>query len=162
MLYVGAGLWQSGKMRPAIIALRASTGVEVWSWVSTSHSQHGGVRGVIVDGERIIGTGYIESPETGFLFVADEASPAVWELDTSGNLVQEALLDRDLLPQGAKIRYGESLVNYGICSNARRILVNISEKVVLLIRTVQSRIPTQERPKWRVCDVFHLLGLPWK
>jgi len=104
MLYVGAGLWQSGKMRPAIIALRASTGAEVWSWVSTSHSQHGGVRGVIVDGERIIGTGYIESPETGFLFVADEASPAVWELDASGNLVQEALLDRDLLPQGAKIR----------------------------------------------------------
>jgi len=123
MLYVGAGLWQSGKMRPAIIAVRASTGAEVWTWVSTSHSQHGGVRGVIVDGERIIGTGYIESPETGFFFVADEASPAVWELDTSGNLVQEALLDRDLLPQGAKIRYGESLVNYGICFNVRRKLI---------------------------------------
>ena len=76
-----------------------------------------------MDGERIIGTGYIESPETGFLFVADEASPAVWELNTSGNLVQEALLDRDLLPQGAKIRYGESLVNYGICFNVRRKLI---------------------------------------
>ena len=108
MLYVGAGLWQSGKMRPAIIAVRASTGAEVWSWVSTTYSQHGGVRGVIVDGERIIGTGYIESPEPGFLFVADEASPALWELDTSGNMVQEVLLDRDLLPQGAKIRFGLS------------------------------------------------------
>ena len=61
-----------------------------------------------MDGERIIGTGYIESPEPGFLFVADEASPALWELDTSGNMVQEVLLDRDLLPQGAKIRFGLS------------------------------------------------------
>ena len=78
MLYVGAGLWESGQMRPAVIALEASSGTEVWSWVSTAHSNHGGVRGVIVDGERIIGTGYIKSPETGFLFVADEASPVVW------------------------------------------------------------------------------------
>ena len=104
MLYVGAGLWQSGKMRPAIIALETSTGNQVWSWVSTSHSKHGGVRGVIVDGERIIGTGYIKSPETGFLFIADEGSPVVWELDTSGNLVKEKILNQDLLPQGAKIR----------------------------------------------------------
>ena len=110
MLYVGAGLWQSGKMRPAIIALKASTGAESWSWVSTSHSNHGGVRGVIVDGERIIGTGYIESPKAGFLFVADEASPAVWELDTSGNMVKEKLLDQELLPQGAKIRDREPFV----------------------------------------------------
>ena len=84
-----------------------------------------------MDGERIIGTGYIESPETGFLFVADEASPVVWELDKSGNLVQEALLDRDLLPQGAKIRYGEYFVsvNFCICSNVRRKQI-ISEEIV--------------------------------
>ena len=51
-LYVGAGLWQGGKMRPAVIALDASTGRQAWAWTATSHAQHGGVRGVIVDGNR--------------------------------------------------------------------------------------------------------------
>ena len=55
---------------------------------------------------RIIAAGYVKSPQAGFLFVADDASPGVWELDTSGNLVKEKLLNRDILPQGAKIRYG--------------------------------------------------------
>ena len=53
---------------------------------------------------RIIATGYIQSPQAGFLFVADDASPGVWELDTSGNMIKEKLLSRDILPQGAKIR----------------------------------------------------------
>ena len=95
-------------MNPAIIAIEASTGNQIWSWVSTNHPSHGGVRGVIVDGQRIIGTGYIRSPQSGFLFVADEASPAIWELNTGGNMVKEKLLDRSLLPQGAKIRKDQS------------------------------------------------------
>ena len=101
---MGAGLWDSGLQRPAILALETSTGNQVWSWVSTSHANHGAVRGVIVDGSRIISTGYIKSPQAGFLFWADEASPALWELDTSGNLVQEKLINQNFLPQGAKIR----------------------------------------------------------
>lgn len=60
---------------------------------------------MIVDGTRIISTGYISSPQAGFLFWADEAAPAVWELDTSGSLVTEKLLSQSYLPQGAKIRY---------------------------------------------------------
>ena len=59
---------------------------------------------MIVDGTRIISTGFINSPQAGFLFWADEAAPAVWELDTSGTLVTEKLLDPTHLPQGAKIR----------------------------------------------------------
>ena len=53
---------------------------------------------------RIIATGYIKSPQAGFLFVADDASPGVWELNKSGSMVKEKLLSRDILPQGAKIR----------------------------------------------------------
>ena len=104
-MYVGGGLWQSGKQRPLIMALETSTGNQVWQWISTSYSNHGAVRGVIVDGTRIISTGYIKSPERGYLFWADEASPAVWELDSSGNLITEKLLSQDYLPQGAKVRY---------------------------------------------------------
>ena len=53
---------------------------------------------------RIIATGYINSPQPGFLFVADDAAPGVWELDASGRAVKEKLLSRDMLPQSAKIR----------------------------------------------------------
>merc|ERR1712241_745753 len=105
-LYIGAGIWNDddNHMKPAVLALETSTGKLIWSWISTSSSKHGGVRGVIVDGERIICTGYVHSPEPGFLFVADDSKPAVWELDVDGNLVEEKLLDVEGLGQGAKIR----------------------------------------------------------
>ena len=66
-LYVGAGLWNidSNKMEPALIALDANSGDVIWTWTSGSHSKHGGVRSVIMDGNRIIGTGYVNSPEPG-------------------------------------------------------------------------------------------------
>ena len=44
------------------------------------------------------------SPEGGFLFVADDAQAAVWELDKSGNMVSEMNMGSDMMPQGAKIR----------------------------------------------------------
>ena len=63
-----------------------------------------GVRSVIVDQGRILCTGYVSSREPGFLFVADEARPAVWELDLAGNLVIEKLFNIEGVGQGAKIR----------------------------------------------------------
>ena len=63
------------------------------------------MRGIIVDGQRLICTGYVNCPEPGFLFVADESKPAVWELEKSnGNVVKENLLSIEGLAQGAKIR----------------------------------------------------------
>jgi len=105
-LYIGAGIWNDddNHMKPAVLALETSTGKLIWSWISTDSSKHGGVRGVIVDGERIICTGYVHSPEGGFLFVADDAQAAVWELDKSGNMVSEMNMGSDMMPQGAKIR----------------------------------------------------------
>jgi len=105
-LYVGGGIWQkqSNVMMPAVIALDVATGSVVWTKLLDSQPKNGGVRSVIVDGGRIICTGYVNDGQAGFLFVADEATPAVWELDTSGNLVTEKLLSVDGLGQGAKIR----------------------------------------------------------
>ena len=91
-------------MKPAVIALDVATGSVAWTKVLGSQPKNGGVRGVIVDGGRIICTGYVNNDQPGFLFVADEGSPAVWELDTSGNLVTEKLLSVGSLGQGAKIR----------------------------------------------------------
>ena len=55
----------SNKMEPALIALDSNSGDVIWTWTSGSHSKHGGVRSVIMDGNRIIGTGYVNSPEPG-------------------------------------------------------------------------------------------------
>jgi len=106
MLFVGTGLWQqqSSLMKAAVVALDGSTGSVVWTQLLDSQPGHGGVRGLIVDGGRIVCTGYVNNQDPGFLFVADEAKPAVWELDISGNLVKEKFLSIEGLGQGAKIR----------------------------------------------------------
>merc|ERR1711892_1079125 len=106
MPYVGTGLWQkqASLMKAAVLALDVATGSVAWTKILDSQAKHGAVRGLIVDGGRIICTGYVKNNQAGFLFVADEAKPAVWELDTAGNLVAEKLLSIDGLGQGAKIR----------------------------------------------------------
>ena len=108
-LYVGAGLWNKGsnKMEPAIIALDAASGDVIWTWTSDGHSKHGAVRSVIMNGDRIIATGYVNCPDPGFIFVAEDAKAVVWELNTDGNLVKENILESQL-PQGAKIRKDKS------------------------------------------------------
>ena len=91
-------------MKAAVLALDVGTGDLVWSRVLGTRARHGGVRSVIVDQGRILCTGYVSSREPGFLFVADEARPAVWELDLAGNLVIEKLFNIEGVGQGAKIR----------------------------------------------------------
>jgi len=105
-LYVSGGLWStsSNKMEPTVMAMDAASGNVLWTWKATSHAGHGGVRSVIMDGSRIICTGYINYGQAGFTFVADEAKAVVWELDVNGNLVKENILDGSVIPQGAKIR----------------------------------------------------------
>ena len=95
-------------MKPTVIALDAGTGSEVWRKVLDSQPMNGGVRGIIMDGNRIICTGYVNNEDPGFLFVADSATPAVWELTTTGNLVKEKLLSVEGVGQGAKIRKDKS------------------------------------------------------
>ena len=104
-LYVSGGVWgpTGNKMEPTVMALDASTGSVLWTWKATAHAGHGGVRSIIVDGSRIICTGYINFSTPGFVFVADEAKAVVWELDVNGNLVKENILASEI-PQGAKIR----------------------------------------------------------
>ena len=105
-LYIGVGLWQknSSEQKPAVLALDVATGNVSWTKVLNSQPKHGGVRGLIVDGQRIICTGYVNNSSPGFKFVADEAKAVVWELTKAGNLTKENLLTIEGLGQGAKIR----------------------------------------------------------
>ena len=88
-------MWQkaTNSMKPTAMALDASTGSLIGQKVLDSHPRHGAIRGIIVDEERIICTGYVDNDQPGFLFVADGAKPAVWEFDKMGNLVTEKILN---------------------------------------------------------------------
>ena len=57
-----------------------------------------------MDGSNIVCVGYVGLPEPGFKFVADESRPAVWKLDSSGNVVSEEFPPIEGLGQLAKIR----------------------------------------------------------
>ena len=91
VLYVGAGLWDkaSSLQKPTIIALNLADGSVIWKTTVSSRGGMGAVRSVIVKDGRVIGTGYTNGQEPGFLFVNDEGKMVVWELDTAGNLVKE-------------------------------------------------------------------------
>jgi len=106
VLYVSGGIWnkQSNLMKAAIVALDTATGSVKWTTMLTSKAKHSGARSVIMDGERIIATGYTNCPEGGFLFVCDEGKPTVWELDTAGKVVVEKVLSVEGAGQMAKIR----------------------------------------------------------
>ena len=110
LLYIGTGMWQkaTNTMKPTAMALDAATGSLIGQKVLGSHPRHGAIRGIIVDEERIICTGYVDNEQPGFLFVADGAKPAVWEFDKMGNLVKEKILTIAGLGQGAKIRKDHS------------------------------------------------------
>jgi len=133
VLYIGVGLWQkqSSLMKPAVIALDVSTGNKLWTKVLDSKPKHGGVRSVIVDNGRVICTGYAMGQETGFLFINDEGSAVVWELDTSGNLVKEKVLSIEGVAQGAKIRK-DATSGYIMTSTAWGVMEDV--QVVALVK----------------------------
>ena len=80
-------------MAPAVVALNPSTGEVQWTTVlGQGQTGHGGVRSCIMDGQEIVCAGYVREQSGGFKFVADGGSPAVWRLDSSGNLLAEKIL----------------------------------------------------------------------
>merc|ERR1711936_452255 len=104
---VGGGLYKTstGKMQATLMALDSATGSTVWT-TSLDHSGHGAIRGVILDGDSLVTTGYQGNNEGGFLFIADgdNAKAMAWKFDLSGNLLTTTALGVDGMQQGAKIR----------------------------------------------------------
>merc|ERR1712223_904918 len=104
---VGGGLYKTstGKMQATLMALDSATGSTVWT-TSLDHSGHGAIRGVILDGDSLVTTGYQGNNEGGFLFIADgdNARAMAWKFDLSGNLLTTTALGVDGMQQGAKIR----------------------------------------------------------
>jgi len=110
MVVAGGGLHQTstGKQSPVLVAFDTETGNELWQ-TKLAGSGHGCVRGVILDGDTLVATGYIGNQLGGFVFIAEDGSKAMaWRLDLDGNVLDTKTLtptegDYDLT-QGAKIR----------------------------------------------------------
>merc|ERR1712012_1400702 len=96
-------------------------------------SGHGGVRSCIMDGSNIVCVGYVGLPEPGFKFVADESRPAVWKLDSSGNVVSEQFLAIEGLGQLAKIRK-DAGSGFIACSTGWGTLGGADVNVVALVK----------------------------
>ena len=120
-----------------MVALDASTGNVVWNKMLSSQPKHGGVRGLIVDGQRIICTGYANHPTPGFQFVADGGKAVVWELTTAGNLVKENILNIGGLAQGAKIRKDKTS-GYVMTSTAFTAISGSESQAVALVKLSNS------------------------
>ena len=94
-IYAGLGLWQanSSLMAPAVVSLDPATGSVVWTTVlGVGQPGHGGVRSCILDNNDVVCAGYVNEGSGGFKFVADAGTPAVWRLDSGGNLLAEKIL----------------------------------------------------------------------
>ena len=70
------------------------------------------LRGVILDGDSLVTTGYQGNNEGGFLFIADgdNAKAMAWKFDLSGNLLTTTALGVDGMQQGAKVEFFNSRI----------------------------------------------------
>ena len=95
LLFAGVGLWQkeANQMVPGVVALEPATGEVVWTtMLGQGQSGNGGVRSCILDNNDVVCAGYVNEGSGGFKFVADAGTPAVWRLDSGGNLLAEKIL----------------------------------------------------------------------
>jgi len=102
---VGGGLGRSllGKMQATLWALDLETGDTIWE-TKLDHDGHGGIRGIVLDGDTLVATGYTDGFEGGCLFINEEGSAMLWSFDLEGNLKDSKTIDIEGMSQGAKIR----------------------------------------------------------
>ena len=118
LLFAGVGLWQGNQMVAGVVALEPATGEVVWTtMLGQGQSGNGGVRSCILDQTELVCAGYLGNAEPGFQFVADEGTPAVWRLDSQGNLLAENMLEVEGMGQVAKVRKDASS-GFVLCSTA--------------------------------------------
>ena len=135
-LYAGLGLWQrsSSLQAPAVVSLDPVTGSVNWvTVVGQGQSGHGAVRSCIMDGQDVVCAGYVGSSQPGFLFVADEARPAVWRLSSAGVLLSERILSVEGLGQLAKIRR-DPRGGFIACSTGWGVMGGNDVNVVVLVK----------------------------
>ena len=135
-LYAGVGLWSAdtgNKQKAAVVALDKQTGAVLWTRVlGAAQAQHGGARSCVMDGADIVCAGYVRYGQTGFVFVADEGRPAVWRLNSAGEILTETFLEVEGMGQVAKIR--KDAAGFVLCSTAWSVLGGQDVNVVAVVK----------------------------
>ena len=135
-LYAGVGLWSAdtgNKQKAAVVALDKQTGAVLWTRVlGAAQAQHGGARSCVMDGADIVCAGYVRYGQTGFVFVADEGRPAVWRLNSAGDILTETFLEVEGMGQVAKIR--KDAAGFVLCSTAWSVLGGQDVNVVAVVK----------------------------
>merc|ERR1711899_617071 len=118
-LIVGGGLGRSGggDMQATLWALDVETGETLWE-TKLDHSGNGGIRGILLDGDTLVATGYTDGFEGGCLFINDEGTAMLWTFDLEGNVKQSKAIDIDTMAQGARIRADPVNGGYVVASTA--------------------------------------------
>ena len=125
-------------MAPAVVSLDPATGSVVWTTVlGQGQSGHGGVRSCILDSEDLVCAGYVNEGSGGFKFVADAGAPAVWRLDSGGNLLAEKILSVEGMGQVAKIRK-DATSGFVLCSTGYGIIEEAEVETVVLVKISDS------------------------
>merc|ERR1719325_478126 len=139
-LYAGVGLWSAdtgNKQKAAVVALDKQTGAVLWTRVlGAAQAQHGGARSCVMDGADIVCAGYVRYGQTGFVFVADEGRPAVWRLNSAGDILTETFLEVEGMGQVAKIR--KDAAGFVLCSTAWSVLGGQDVNVVAVVKLSSS------------------------
>ena len=111
----GGGLYDSSSrgQERGLVKLNKSTGAVIWQKTYPGGDK-GCVRGVEVlsDGS-IVATGYINSGEGGYVFIADDSDGFIMKTDSSGTIIWDKSLS---VAQGTKVR--EISTGFAVCSCA--------------------------------------------
>ena len=140
LLFAGVGLWQkeANQMVPGVVALEPATGEVVWTtMLGQGQSGNGGVRSCILDQTELVCAGYLGNAEPGFQFVADEGTPAVWRLDSQGNILAENMLEVEGMGQVAKVRKDASS-GFVLCSTAWSYIEGEDINAVAVVKITDS------------------------
>ena len=125
-------------MAPAVVSLDPATGTVLWTTVlGQGQSGHGGVRSCIMDNTDILCAGYVREGSPGFKFVADAGAPAVWRLDSAGNVLAEKILSVEGMGQVAKIRK-DATSGFVLCSTGNGNIGGSEVNTVVLVKISDS------------------------
>ena len=100
-------MWRRGRRfgRRSLVRQDADLNVSLNTFRPPDHSGNGGIRGILLDGDTLVATGYTDGFEGGCLFINEEGTAMLWTFDLEGNLKQSKAIDIDTMAQGARVNY---------------------------------------------------------
>ena len=90
-----------------------------------------------MDNTDIVCAGYVREGSAGFKFVADAGAPAVWRLDSAGNMLAEKILSVEGMGQVAKIRK-DATSGFVLCSTGNGNIGGSEVNTVILVKISDS------------------------